>query len=359
MSAGRPTAGAPRHNPHFSGDSVPTMALKSRKEECVDTCVEVKADTLAYPVPVEATVTSGSSETATGSPIAGAIALTTQVRPHEHDEILLWESSPRTGGTQWTRMKELKGRRTQELIRSNWTVATKWPVAEVPWFCHNCVCDKSPCELSELSHAIVTLLRHHEIQRNVDVDGTGMAYNTQVSAHFSIGIELIIHIARFAEMPRLQVRNAVLRSSITPFHESGDLASAQVEQRPSSHQAASFDCNSFLALQKSSRFDSTSGAVTPFSPRAVIPTLPAFALGLIGVSSFSKVTLLCEGLCPHVEQQSSSSIQVVSLNCSPLLCGGLGPHVGQQPLLLAGAAAPTASAQVLYDEPARRTLPVG
>ena len=74
MSTGRPTAGAPRHNPHLSGDSVPTMALKSSGEECLDTCVEVKADALAYPVPVEATVTSGSSETATGSATAEAIA---------------------------------------------------------------------------------------------------------------------------------------------------------------------------------------------------------------------------------------------------------------------------------------------
>ena len=100
------------------------------------------------------------------------------------------------------------------------------------------------------------------------------------------------------------------------------------QQHPQSSQQQLVNRNPFVALQNSSRYNSTSGAVIPFSPRAVIPTLPAVELGLIDVSSCKKMNLLCEGLCPHVEQQSSFSLRVASLNCSQLLCDGLCPTSG-------------------------------
>jgi hypothetical protein len=128
-------------------------------------CAEEKAKALAYLVPVEAPITGGSSGSGTGSAVAGAIALIAQVNPHEHDEILLWGSVPRTGGTQWTRIKAFKGKRTQELIQSrvrvfkkiwasfahvaelvlslNGTVAIDWPRACTYW---TFPCVKSFCK---------------------------------------------------------------------------------------------------------------------------------------------------------------------------------------------------------------------
>jgi hypothetical protein len=116
---------------------------------------------------------------------------------------------------------------------------TDWLENEVPWLCNfhskkHCGyfdCNLEPYELRQLSHDITTALRHEANNMNLDVDAAGFADLDMVAARFDVSPYLVIHIARTAEKPRLQVFNAVHKDSVLalPKPIGGGLASASEE----------------------------------------------------------------------------------------------------------------------------------
>ena len=62
----------------------------------------------------------------------------------------------------------------------------------------------------------MNLLRHRATHTPVLVDGGGWAHIEDVAGYFGVDVEEIVHIARIAEKPRLQVFHAVCDCQIDP-----------------------------------------------------------------------------------------------------------------------------------------------